>query len=133
MTDKEPVIIACEGCGERIIRSCPSQRFCPDCARKRHKANQKRYKMLDKTLYTEPAAPQTVPSKVPPEMEGWSTKGKSLALVDAEAKEFGMSYGQYMAAIQGGTIERILTARGMTPTEWKAKLRTAKKKVGKKK
>lgn len=69
-------------------------------------------------------------SKVPSEMEGWSTRGKSLALVDAEAREFGMSYGQYMAAIQGGSIERILTAQGMTPSQWRAKLRAAKRKVG---
>lgn len=39
--------------------------------------------------------------------------GKSLARVDAEAKLFGMSYGQYTAAVRGGSIKQILKYKGI--------------------
>lgn len=119
----EPNMIVCKECGELAIRYHHSQKFCTACAMAK-----KTRRPRKKAEAVKPLVP--CGSKVPSEMEGWSTRGKSLALVDAEAREFGMSYGQYMAAIQGGSIERILIAQGMTPSQWRAKLRAAKRKVG---
>ncbi len=38
-------------------------------------------------------------------------KGKSLARVDAEAKAFGLTYGQYTAAVYSGGIDQLLKSK----------------------
>lgn len=58
---------------------------------------------------------------------GFDTKGKSLALINAEAKALGMSYGKYVCAIRSGSIEQRLIATGLSPQQWRAKLREARK------
>lgn len=125
MKDAQPVTISCVECGIRFVRVHPSQKYCAKCAAKK---KTKKHKETKKDGI-ESFSPRHVPSMVPAEKEGWSTHGKSLRLLAVEAREFGMSYGQYMSAIQSGTIEKILTAHGMTPSEWRAKLRAAKRKV----
>lgn len=117
--------LVCKECGERAIRYHHSQKYCAACAAAK-RSRRPRSPKLDLS-----DVPKNVcVSKVPPEKKGWSTHGKSLRLISAEAAELGMTYGQYMSAIQSGSIEDILIARGMTPSQWRAKLRAAKRKVG---
>lgn len=134
MKDGKPVTIACKGCGTLFTRAHPSQKYCTECAMEKRRTSSlasKSKKLTEKDIadlgrWGAAHAPMT-----PFETPGWSTEGKSLRLVAAEARELGMSYGEYTSAIQSGRIEKILLSRGMTPEEWRAKLRAAKKKVSK--
>ena len=97
MAEKEKVIqyINCEICGRRVVRTAPNRKYCRACAEKKRGSRKKgkaaRAKLLD-----------------------WhDLRGKSLARVDAEAHAFGLSYGQYTAAVYSGGIDALLRSRGV--------------------
>lgn len=48
-----------------------------------------------------------------PKYNDFDLSGKSLARVDAEAHAFGLSYGQYTAAVRSGTIIPLLKSKGI--------------------
>jgi hypothetical protein len=60
----------------------------------------------------------------------WCLTGKGIAQVSAEAAALKLSYGEYVAGIETGTIEAILRDRGITDgpdrilrASWKRKRR----------
>ncbi len=48
-----------------------------------------------------------------PKWDSFDLTGKSLARVDAEAHAFGLSYGQYTAAVRSGGIIPLLKSKGI--------------------
>lgn len=52
-----------------------------------------------------------VPNYAP---KAWDLQGKSSAQVCVESRALGMSYGQYCAACNAGTIDRVLLDMGIT-------------------
>ena len=48
-----------------------------------------------------------------PSWDSFDLTGKSLARVDAEARAFGLSYGQYTAAVRSGGIIPLLKNKGI--------------------
>ena len=96
MSDKERKSLeaVCQRCGRSFEKTHGSQRYCPLCRRpgsaKYKRSAPKKARLLD-----------------------WhDLRGKSLARVDAEAKAFGLSYGQYTAAVYSGGIDALLRSRG---------------------
>lgn len=93
--EKEPQYIDCAICGRRVPRTSPNRKYCRACADKMHRSGRKRRGLSDQCL------------------NNWrDLRGKSLARVDAEAKAFGLSYGQYTAAVYSGGIDTLLRSRG---------------------
>lgn len=113
MTD----FLDCQICGKRTERSSNNQKYCPECS-----------KVAWKSLYLErqkaaaklredakKASPPPCPrKKKTAKLPDWcNLEGKSLARVDAEAKAFGLSYGQYTAAVASGSIDQLLKMKGI--------------------
>ena len=94
--EKELQYIECVSCGRRIARTAPNRKYCRACAEKAKRAG-RRGRLSARRLLS------------------WrDLRGKSLARVDAEAKAFGLSYGQYTAAVYSGGIDALLRSRGFT-------------------
>lgn len=58
-------------------------------------------------------APAPPVESTEPVWDSFDLSGKSLARVDAEAHAFGLSYGQYTAAIRSGGIIQLLKSKGI--------------------
>lgn len=56
--------------------------------------------------------PETIEHREP-KWDSFDLRGKSLARVDAEAHAFGLSYGQYTAAVRSGGIIPLLKSKGI--------------------
>ncbi len=98
MAEKEKVIqyIDCVSCGRRVVKTAPNRKYCRACAEKAKRSGRKRKLSTARLL-------------------SWQDlRGKSLARVDAEAKAFGLSYGQYTAAVYSGGIDALLRSRGFS-------------------
>ena len=94
--EKNIVYIECHCCGEKTPRTSPNRKYCSRCAEKIAKSptRKRRSKSAERLL-------------------DWrDLRGKSLNRVDAEAKAFGLSYGQYTAAVYSGGIDALLRSRG---------------------
>ncbi len=95
MKDIKLVYIECARCGNAVERTAPNQKYCPNCSRGKKRPVRKKRKSLSERL-----------------CDHRDLRGKSLARVDAEAKAFGLSYGQYTAAVYSGGIDALLKSRG---------------------
>ena len=95
MKDMTFVYIECARCGCATERIAPNQKYCPGCSRAKKRPAGKKRKSLSERL-----------------CDHRDLRGKSLARVDAEAKAFGLSYGQYTAAVYSGGIDALLKSRG---------------------
>lgn len=115
--------ITCADCGGIFERRAGSQKYCCGCAEKRKSSAYRNKKAKEQ----EESRRQANSASMPTETIGFDTKGKSLALINAEAKALGMSYGKYVCAIRSGSIEQRLIAMGLSPRQWRAKLREARK------
>lgn len=113
----------CADCGGIFERRTGSQKYCCGCAEKRKSSAYRNKKAKEQ----EESRRQAHSTSMPMETIGFDTKGKSLALINAEAKALGMSYGKYVCAIRSGSIEQRLIATGLSPQQWRAKLREARK------
>ncbi|MBE7016658.1 MAG: hypothetical protein E7420_00670 [Ruminococcaceae bacterium] len=89
------IYIECARCGKAVERTAPNQKYCPNCSRARKRPAGKKRKSPSERL-----------------CDHRDLRGKSLARVDAEAKAFGLSYGQYTAAVYSGGIDALLKSRG---------------------
>lgn len=103
MTD----FLNCQICGKKTERSSNNQKYCPECS-----------KVAWKSLYLErqkaAAKLREEAKKKAAKLPDWcNLEGKSLARVDAEAKAFGLSYGQYTAAVASGSIDQLLKMKGI--------------------
>lgn len=58
-------------------------------------------------------APEPAPEAREPKWDSFDLTGKSLARVDAEAHAFGLSYGQYTAAVRSDGIIPLLKSKGI--------------------
>ncbi|MBO5976258.1 MAG: hypothetical protein J6P94_03675 [Oscillospiraceae bacterium] len=76
-------------------RTAPNQKYCYKCSRRKKRPAKKKKKSLQERL-----------------CDHRDLHGKSLARVDAEAKAFGLSYGQYTAAVYSGGIDALLKSKG---------------------
>lgn len=95
MKDMTIIYIECARCGCAVERSAPNQKYCSNCSRMKKRPAKKKKKSLQERL-----------------CDHRDLHGKSLARVDAEAKAFGLSYGQYTAAVYSGGIDALLKSRG---------------------
>ena len=94
--EKNIVYIECHCCGAKTPRTSPNRKYCSECAEKISKSPIRKKK-----------------SKASERLLDWhDLRGKSLRRVDAEAKAFGLSYGQYTAAVYSGGIDALLRSRG---------------------
>ena len=105
----EKICICCE---KKFKSSHSSRKYCDRCrgatAAERRRIRIKAGLPVDK--------PQKKAKREPDEsalLNYHSLKGKSLARVDAEAKAFGLTYGQYTAAVYSGSIDRLLKLKGI--------------------
>ena len=94
------VYIECPRCGRAVERTAPNQIYCSNCSRMKKRPSGKKKKSLQERL-----------------CDHRDLRGKSLARVDAEAKAFGLSYGQYTAAVYSGGIDALLKSRGIENPE----------------
>jgi len=94
--EKDLQYIDCAICGRRVVKTSPNRKYCRSCAEKAKRGGKKRKLSTARLL-------------------SWrDLRGKSLARVDAEAKAFGLSYGQYTAAVYSCGIDALLRSRGIT-------------------
>ena len=101
-------VLNCELCNAEVLRTGKSQRYCPECAKKKIKQRQREESLANKK-------PLRVQSGLVPDLapRAWSLKGKDSTQVIVEARALGLSYGQYSAACASGTIERVLADMGI--------------------
>lgn len=93
-TERKLQYIDCVNCGRRVLRTAPNRKYCRSCAEKMYRSGRKKGLSAQR-------------------LQNWrDLKGKSLARVDAEARAFGLSYGQYTAAVYSGGIDSLLRSRG---------------------
>ncbi|MBQ8264145.1 MAG: hypothetical protein IJY96_05145 [Oscillospiraceae bacterium] len=104
----------CTICGKEGMGK--GNKYCPDCAGtakqenmrtkyEKRRANEKAAEREERKRLREPSAEQL--------LDWHDLSGKSLARVDAEAKAFGLSYGQYTSAVRCGSIDQLLRSRGI--------------------
>lgn len=93
----------CAYCGAVIENPRPQQIRCDECARAYSKKPGKEKGTAAKRR-------SLIPDAAP---LGWSLRGKSGDRVTCEARALGLSYGEYTAACNFGTIERMLADRGI--------------------
>lgn len=100
MAEREYAVryIECAKCGAAVERIAPNQKYCSLCGRGKRKKT--RGKTGRRSLAERLADHRDL-------------SGKSLRRVDAEAKAFGLSYGQYTAAVYSGGIDALLKSRGI--------------------
>lgn len=102
-----PPTFACTICGAEVVRRSAAQRYCESCRaevrlRTCRRANRKYYHGQRDTQHGDHAAASVT----------LSAEGKSINRIAAEARAFGMSYGQYLGALTAGTIMWELRDRG---------------------
>lgn len=121
----------CDCCGKVGVKKVPTQRFCcRACSDKVNREERKHY-------FAQYEADRRAAAKMEQHRADHASdegakfdelrlEGKSLARVDAEAHAFGLTYGQYTAAIRSGGIEQLLRYKGIT--NWKEILQGIKTK-----
>ncbi len=92
------IYIECAKCGRAVERTAPNQKYCSCCGRgkKSYARGKGRRKSMAERL-----------------LDHRDLRGKSLNRVDAEARAFGLSYGQYTAAVYSGGIDALLRSKGI--------------------
>jgi len=114
----------CAACGRDTERRSANQKYCQGCAYFIHVkqtidaqrlARQK--KEADAARIKKEASKAEERRKKAERLVTLTLEGKSLRRIAAEAKAFGLSYGQYSAAISSGGIRQLLRHRGITNPE----------------
>lgn len=117
MQENGTVLTECCACGESFQRAKRCSKYCPECKKL---SPQKRIQMKEcREAALAEAEENSLRRKV--RLNSFDLTGKSLRRVDAEAKLFGMSYGQYTAACYCGSIEQILKVKGIKNPKKKLK------------
>lgn len=110
---KAPELFTCPACGEVVERKTSNKKYCTDCAAKRQKMTVTQRQQMDLLLgVTKLKRPTTSEA-----LATFDPKGKSIERLNAEARAFGMTYGQYVAACENGTIKSKLKVEGVTDPE----------------
>ena len=93
-------IVNCKHCGKQFVRTKPRQIGCPECMAKSRglRAQETAEKKKD-----------TTPVK---SRYSFSTKDFSLSEMERAARANGMTYGQYAAALENGTVAPPPRKRG---------------------
>lgn len=109
----------CECCGKEGKKNNATQRYCnAECRKRVDKEKRRRYRQEREADKRAAAVMEERrerhATKPDARLRELSLEGKSLARVDAEARAFGLSYGQYTAAIRSGGIIQLLRSRGIT-------------------
>lgn len=99
----------CAACGAIFERESNSRKYCDECQKRSSQWRTERNK--ERRAAREQAIQEAIKGRI--RYDDFDLSGKSLARVDAEAKLFGMSYGQYTAAVRGGGIHQILKHKGI--------------------
>lgn len=92
--------IICADCGKEVERRHPRQKYCPECA-----AGKK-----PESLRSQPSG---------------DIYKKSLSDIALEARALGLSYGEYVSAVNSGKLKQILIARGITGAKANSLIRKA--------
>ena len=105
----EYVTVICERCGEEVKALRSTKKYCEECAnqRKNEQILAAKQRKREKRLLAAAMKKQEETGNF------FDLSGKSLAVVDAEAKALGLSYGQYSALVRSGGIIPYLQARGI--------------------
>ncbi len=115
---KAPELFTCPACGEVAERKTPNKKYCTDCAAKRQKMTVTQRQQMDLLLgVTKLKRPTTSEA-----LATFDPKGKSIERLNAEARAFGMTYGQYVAAVACGSIVHVVESKGIK--DWQAVLRS---------
>lgn len=124
----------CEECGVEFIAATPKQRFCGqkcwrinNCRVKKEaaalrEAKKRAQREAEKERRQQEAAEEARRIKEARQLNGlFAMDGKSIPHIGREARAFGLDYGEYTGYIRCGTIENVLTAKGIT--NWENTLR----------
>lgn len=103
--------INCQLCGAEIEITNRNQKYCATCRNAAKGIVEKDYKARKRKEKAKTAHCALTAGGI--KWDEFDLTGKSLARVDAEAKLFGMSYGQYTAAVRGGSIKQVLKHKGI--------------------
>lgn len=114
---QELIQTECAACGESFMRLKNRAKYCPECMSL--SAQRRRDMKAAREMALIEAVEQSTKKHV--RYASFDLTGKSLRRVDAEAKLFGMSYGQYTAACYCGSIEQVLLMKGIKNPKKKLK------------
>lgn len=110
---RAPKMFTCPMCGEVTERKTTNKKYCTECAAKRLKMTVAQRQQLDMLL----GISKVKRPGISEELATFDPKGKSIERLNAEARAFRLTYGQYVAACHCGSIHQILKAEGVKEPE----------------